>query len=60
VGELQGIPGLSRPVEPKLLDLLTTQLDRKLVSQNIIVAGLWKMVDEVLQKGHELLEAVLS
>ena len=32
VGKLPGIPGLSRPVELKLLDLITSQLDRKLIS----------------------------
>jgi len=37
-GVLWGIFGLSRRVELKLLDLLTSQLDRELVSHNVTVA----------------------
>jgi len=40
-----------------LLDLLTSQLDCELISQNMIVAGLQRRMDGVLQKGRELLEA---
>ena len=56
VGKLPGIPELSHPVEFKLLDLLTSQLDRELVSHNMIVAGLQRKLDGILQKGRELLE----
>jgi len=31
MGELSGIPGLSRPVELKILNLLTSQLDFELI-----------------------------
>ena len=37
--ELPRIPGLSCPVELKLLDFLTSQLDRELIFHNTIVAG---------------------
>ena len=60
VGELPRIPGLSRPVELELLDLLTSQLDRELIAYNTIVAGHKKRVDDVLKKGCELLEASSS
>ena len=50
------IPGLSRHVELKLLDLLTSQLYRELISHNVRVKDK-KMTDRVFQKGHELLEA---
>ena len=46
VGKFLGIPGLSRPVELKLLDLLTSKLDHELISHNMTVAGLRKRVDE--------------
>ena len=59
MGELPKSPGLSRPVERKLLDFLTSQLDRELIYHNMIMAGHKKRVDDVLQKGRELLEAVL-
>jgi len=55
VEELPEIPGLSRFIELKLLDLLTSQLDCELFSPNMTVAGLRKRVDGVLQKGCELL-----
>ena len=48
MGELPGIPGFSHPLELKLLDLLTSQLDRELISHNTIVAGDKKRVDDVL------------
>ena len=51
MGELPGIPGLSRPVELKLLNLITSQLDRELVSKNMTMVGLRKKVNGVLQKG---------
>ena len=60
VGKLPGILGLSRSVELKLLDLLTSQLHCELISLNITLAGLRKRVDGVLQKGHELLEVSAS
>ena len=60
MGELLGIPGLSRSVELKLLDLLTSQLNRELISQNMTMAGLMKRADGVLQKRRELLEASAS
>jgi len=40
VGELSGILRLSRPVELKMLDLLTSQLDHELISHNMTVADL--------------------
>ena len=40
VGELPGISRLSLPVEFKLLDLLTSQLDRELVSHIMPVTDL--------------------
>jgi len=52
--------GFLHLVELKLRDLLTSHLDRKLISHNTIMAGLRKRVDRVLQKGHELLEASSS
>jgi len=58
--ELSGIPMLSYPVELKLLDLLTSQLDSELISHNMTVAGLRKRGNGVLQKGRELLEANAS
>ena len=60
LGELLGIPGLSRPAELELLDLLTLQLDRELVAHNTIVAGHKKRVNDVFKKGRELLEASSS
>ena len=48
VGELSGNPGLSRSVELKLLDLLTSQLDLELISHNMTVVGLRKRVHEAL------------
>ena len=54
-GELPGFHGLSRPIELKLLDLLTSQLDRELISYNMVMASLEKRVDGVFQKGYELL-----
>ena len=54
MGELPGILGISRPIELKLLDFLTSRLDRELISHNTIMAGHKKGVDDVLQKGHEL------
>ena len=55
-GELPGILRLSHPVELKLLNFIIAQLDRELISHNTIMAGHKKRVDNVLQKGHELLE----
>jgi len=55
MGKLPGIHRLSRPIEHKLLDLLTSQLDRELISHNMIVAGLKKKADGVLRKWLELL-----
>jgi len=60
MGKLLGIPGLFRPLELKLLNLLTSQLDRELISHNMTAAGLRKRVNGVLQKGRELLEASSS
>jgi len=59
-GELLGIPGLSRPVKIRLLDFLTSQRDRELISHNMIVPVHKKRVNDILQKGHELLEASSS
>jgi len=52
VGELTKIPGLSRPAKLNLLNVLTSQLDRELISHNTIVAGHKKRADDVLQKGR--------
>ena len=60
MGELLRIPELSHSVELKLLDILTSQLDRKLISHNTIMVGHKKRVDDILQKGRELLEASSS
>ena len=57
VGEFPGIPRLSCLIELKMLDLLTFELDRGLVSHNMIVIGLQKRVNRVIQKGRKLLEA---
>ena len=57
MGELPGISRLSRPVELKLLNSLTAQLDCELISHNAIMDGHKKRVDNILQKGRELLEA---
>ena len=59
VGELLEVPRLSRPVELKLLDLLSSQLDCELISHNITVAGLKKRVNGVLQKGANYWSRVL-
>ena len=59
-GELLGILGLSRPIELKLLDFLTSQLDLELIAHNTLVAEHKKRVDDVLKKDHELLEASSS
>ena len=53
----QGIPGLFRHVELKLLDLLTSQLDRELISDNATVGDLKRRMSGVFQRGRELLEA---
>ena len=50
MGELLKIPRLSRSVELKLLDFLTSQQDRELISHNTIVAGHKKRVDGILQR----------
>ena len=42
VGEFPEIPGLSRLVKPTLLNFLISQLDRELISHNMIVVGLPK------------------
>ena len=55
MGELPRIPGLSRSVELKLLDFLTSQLDRELIAHNTILAGHKKRVNDILKKGRELL-----
>ena len=60
IGDFLGIPGLSRPVELKLLDFLTSPLDHELISHNMIMAGHKKRVDDVLQNSPELLEASYS
>ena len=60
VGELPGIHGLSHSVELKLHDFLTSQLDLELISHNTIVADHKKRVNDVLQKGHELLKVRFS
>ena len=57
-GSFWGIPGLSCHVELKLLDLLTSQLDRELISHNVNVGDLKRKMGEIFQKGHELLEAL--
>ena len=58
--ELPGIHALSHSVRLKLLDLLTSQLDRELTSYNTIMNDLRQRVDRVLQKGHKLLDASSS
>ena len=50
----------SYPVELKLIDFLTSQLDRELIAHNTIVAGHKKRVDDVLKEDRELLEASSS
>ena len=57
MGSFRGIPGLSRRVELKLLDLLISQLDRELISHNVVVGDLQRRVDGVLREERELLEA---
>ena len=60
MGELPWIPALSHSVKLKLLNLLTSQLDRELTSYNTIMDGLKQRVDKVLQKGRKLLDASSS
>jgi len=60
MGEHLGIPELSRPIELKLLDFLTAQLDRELISHNAIMVGHKKSVGGVLEKGRELLASSSS
>ena len=55
-----GIPGLSRHVELKLLDLLTSQLDHELISHNVTVGDLQRMVDRVLEKSTSCSRRMLS
>ena len=54
------IHGLSCHIELKLLDLLTSQLDRKLISHNVTVEDLRKKMSGVFPKGRELLEATVK
>ena len=51
------ILGLSHHIEFELLDLLTSQLDRELISHNVMVEDFKKRMGEVFQKWRELLEA---
>jgi len=60
VGSFWGIPGLSRHVELKLLDLLTSQLDHELISHNVTVGDLQRMVDRVLEKSTSCSRRMLS
>jgi len=39
------IPGFSRHIELELLDFLTSQLDRELISHNVMVKDLKKRID---------------
>ena len=45
------MPGLSRHIERELLDLLTFQLDRELISHNVTVEDLKKRMS-VLEKAR--------
>ena len=45
------IPGLSHHIKLELFDLLTSQLDRKLISHNVTVKDLKKRIGGVFQKG---------
>jgi len=54
------ILGLSRSIELELLDLLTSQLDRELISHDMMVEDLKKRIGEVFQKGRELLKATIE
>jgi len=56
VSSFRVVPGLCRHIKLELLDLLTSQLDDKLISHNVTVVDLKKKMGEVLQKGCELLE----
>jgi len=55
-----GITRGDHSVDLKLFDLITSQLDRELIFHNTIMAGHKKRVDDILQKGRELLEASSS
>jgi len=54
------IHGLSRHIKLELLDLLTSQLDRELISHNVTVEDLKKRMGRVFQKGRELLEVTVE
>ena len=52
------LPGLSRRIELGLLDFLTSQLDRKLISHNVMVSDLEKRAREVFMKSCDMLEVI--
>ena len=52
------LPGLPRHIELELLDFLTFQLDRELISHNVIVSDLKERVSDVFLKSHDMLEGV--
>ena len=43
----QTLPGLPRRIKPRMFDFLTSQLDRELISHNVMVSDLEKRVREV-------------
>ena len=52
------LPGLPRYIELELLDFLTFQLDRELISHNVIMSDLEERMSEVFLKSHNMLEAM--
>jgi len=52
------LPGLPHGIELVLLDFLTSQLDRKLISHNVMVSDLEKKVPKVFSKSHDMLEVM--
>ena len=53
------IHGLSRSIEPELLDFFTSQLDRELISHNLMVNDLKRKMSQVFLKARKFL-AVLA
>ena len=52
------IPGLSHRIEHELLNLLASQLDRELISHNVMVNDLKKRMSEVFLKARGVLGAI--
>ena len=54
----RSLSGLSRRIELGLLDFLTFQLDRELISHNVMVSELEERVHKMFSKSAGMLEAM--